>query len=198
MPTTQTSRALARGIAVAAIAVAAVVLAVVVLGSGSSYTIHARFVDAGQLVKGNLVEVGGRPIGKVKDIRLTDDNQADVVLRIDDDEFRPLHEGTTATIRQVGLSGVANRFVELTPGHPAARSLHDGDVLSTQSTRPIVDLDQVLDALDPKARRNLQTMVRESAASLEGRSRDANAALRYLNPALSQTAGLLEELDSDE
>jgi ABC-type transporter Mla subunit MlaD len=57
MPTTQTTSALARGIALGALAIAAVALAVAILGSGSSYTIHARFVDAGQLVKGNLVEV---------------------------------------------------------------------------------------------------------------------------------------------
>src|SRR6185312_12501321 len=103
-----------------------------------------------------------RPIGKVSDIRLTDDNQADVVLAISDKEFRPLHEGTTATVRQVGLSGVANRFVELTPGRPSSPALHDGATLSTESTRPIVDLDEVLNALDPKARANLQTLIRQS------------------------------------
>ncbi len=198
MPTTQTTSALARGIALGALAIAAVALAVAILSSGSSYTIHARFVDAGQLVKGNLVEVGGRPIGKVSDIRLTDDNQADVVLAISDKEFRPLHEGTTATVRQVGLSGVANRFVELTPGRPSSPALHDGATLSTERTRPIVDLDEVLNALDPKARANLQTLIRQSSASLAGRSQEANAALRYLNPALSQTAGLMQELGSDD
>jgi phospholipid/cholesterol/gamma-HCH transport system substrate-binding protein len=101
-------------------------------------------------------------------------------------------------VRQVGLSGVANRFVELYPGRSSSRALRDGAVLDTNDTRPIVDLDEVLDALDPKARANLQTLIRESSASLAGRSQDANAALRYLNPALSQTAGLMQELGSDD
>jgi phospholipid/cholesterol/gamma-HCH transport system substrate-binding protein len=149
-------------------------------------------------VKGNLVEVGGRPIGKVRDIVLTDDNQADLELRITDREFRPLHEGTTATIKQVGLSGVANRFVELTPGRPSSPALRDGAILRSDRTTPIVDLDEVLDALDPRARANLQTLIRESSVSLAGGSQQANAALRYLNPALSQTAGLMQELGSDD
>src|SRR4051812_33597320 len=198
MPTTQGTSALARGIAVAALAVVLVALVLAVRSGGSPYTIHARFVDAGQLVKGNLVEVGGRPIGKVTEIRLTDDNQADIVMEISDHEFRPLHDGTTATVRQVGLSGVANRFVELTPGRPTSRALRSGAVLDTDHTRPIVDLDEVLNALDPKARANLQTVIKQSSASLEGRSKDANAALAYLNPALSQTAGLMQELGSDD
>jgi phospholipid/cholesterol/gamma-HCH transport system substrate-binding protein len=198
MPTTQGPSALARGIAVAALAVVLIALVLAVRSSGSPYTIHARFVDAGQLVKGNLVEVGGQKIGKVIDIRLTDDNQADIVMEITDDEFRPLREGTTATVRQVGLSGVANRFVELTPGRPTSRALRDGATLSTDQTRPIVDLDEVLDALDPKARANLQTLIRQSSTSLAGRSQQANDALRYLNPALSQTAGLAADLSRDD
>ena len=120
------------------------------------------------------------------------------MLAISDKEFRPLHQGTTATVRQVGLSGVANRFVELTPGAPARPRCTDGATLSTERTRPIVDLDEVLNALDPKARANLQTLIRQSSVSLAGGSQDANAALRYLNPALSQTAGLMQELGSDD
>jgi phospholipid/cholesterol/gamma-HCH transport system substrate-binding protein len=197
LPTAQTG-VLPRVIAIAALAIAACAVAVAILGSGSSYTIHTRFVDAGQLVKGNLVEVGGRPIGKVSDIRLTDDNQADLELRITDREFRPLHEGTAATIRQVGLSGVANRFVELTPCRPTSPVLRDGATLDTTRTRPIVDLDEVLNALDPRARANLQALIRRSSVSLAGASPSANAALRYLNPALSQTAGLAEELGRDD
>ncbi|HVE69014.1 MAG TPA: MlaD family protein, partial [Solirubrobacteraceae bacterium] len=168
------------------------------LRSDPEYTINARFVEAGQLVKGNEVMVSGRPVGKIADLRLTDDNQALVVMKIEDAEFRPLHEGTTARIRQVGLSGVANRFVELTPGRPSSRELRDGATLTTSHTRPIVDLDMVLNALDPPTRRNLQRVVRLSAGAVAGRSAQANAALRYLTPALSQVAGLTEELGRDE
>jgi phospholipid/cholesterol/gamma-HCH transport system substrate-binding protein len=188
----------ARALSVGALVVAVVVVAVLVLRNGNDYVIHARFVDAGQLVKGNLVEVGGRRIGSITDIRLTNDNQADVVMKITDDEFKPLHEGTIATVRQVGLSGVANRFVELTPGFRGRRALRDGATLRTADTRPIVDLDEVLNALDAPTRRRLQTLVRRSSQVLAGNSQEVNQATRYLNPALSQTAGLAEEIVRDQ
>ena len=44
--------------------------------------------------------------------RLTDDAQADVTISVDE----PLREGTTAIIRATSLSGIANRYVSITPG----------------------------------------------------------------------------------
>jgi phospholipid/cholesterol/gamma-HCH transport system substrate-binding protein len=189
---------LARVASVGALVGALVAIAVLLLDSGAGYRVHARFADAGQLVKGNLVQVAGRPVGKIADIRLTDDNQAEVVLDITDDEVRPLHEGTVATIRQVGLSGVANRFVELTPGPRTNPEIRDGGTLGITRTKGIVDLDQLLDALDAPTRNRLQAIIRGSDRALAGGSQEANAALEYLNPALGQTAGLAEELTRDQ
>ena len=70
----------ARIAAVAALVLGLALVAVVTLGGGSEYVIKARFVDAGQLVKGNLVQVAGEPVGKVTDIQLTSDNQAELTL----------------------------------------------------------------------------------------------------------------------
>ncbi len=39
-----------------------------------------RFQNAGQLVKGDDVQVGGRRVGNVKQIELTDDNQAEMTI----------------------------------------------------------------------------------------------------------------------
>lgn len=190
----------ARTLSLAALIVAGIVVVILLLGGGSkgSYTLHARFIDAGQLVSGDLVEVGGLKVGIIDDIRLSDDNQADVVMKIDDKKWRPLHVGTTAGIGTVGLVGIANRFVELTPGPSTMPAIPDGGTLSIQKTKPIVDLDAVLNAFDPKTRRALQGLIRNSAKTLEGESRNANAALLYLNPALTQTSELTSELVRDQ
>ncbi|HVS29070.1 MAG TPA: MlaD family protein [Solirubrobacteraceae bacterium] len=193
---TPRQRARAVGIVVAAIA-AVVTVAYLLLSGSSDYKIHARFVNAGQLVKGNFVEVGGRPIGKVSDLRLTNDNQADVVLTISDAKFKPLRKGTIATIRQVGLAGIANRFVELTPGPPRAPAIPGGGVLPAAQTRPIVDLDAFLDAIDPQTRAHLQGILRNGSQAFAGTSRRANQAFGYLNPAAAQSAGLLQQLLRD-
>jgi phospholipid/cholesterol/gamma-HCH transport system substrate-binding protein len=181
-------------------ALAAVIALVVAFISWSSYdyTLSARFPDAGQLVKGALVEVAGRPVGKVSRIELTDDGQAQVVMSLHDRQLTPLHRGTSAAIRAVGLASVTNRFVELSPGPPSAPKIPDGGILSAEHTKGIVDLDQLLDSFDPASRKHFQHIVRDAAGALaEPAAGQFNRSLSYLNPALSQIAGFEDELTSD-
>ena len=105
----------ARVIAIAALVAAVALAALAMFGNGDSYKVHAVFENAGQLVKGNEVRVGGQPIGTITDIELDDSAQAVVTMEVEDD-LAPLHEGTTATIRATSLSGIANRYISLKPG----------------------------------------------------------------------------------
>ena len=98
--------------AIGAVTVAIVVVAILLFAGGGGYTVKARFENAGQLVKGNNVEIGGTPAGTVDDIRITDRGQAEVEMSIDD-TYKPLPVGTQAVIRQASQSGIANRYVEL-------------------------------------------------------------------------------------
>ena len=112
---------IARLIALLAIGAAAVLAALLLLGGGGGgYTVKARFQNASQLVKGNLVQVGGQPVGKVKKIDLTRDGQAEITMSIDSD-YAPLRRGTRAIVRQASLSGIANRYVDLTLPAPTRR-----------------------------------------------------------------------------
>lgn len=186
--------------AIAALLVITAVVAVLLLGgTGGSYYVHTRFPDAGQVVKGGLVEVAGRNVGKIDRIELTDDGMADVVLHLTDDEVTPLHVGTRAQIRAVGQSSVANRFVELSPGPSNAPEIKDGGTLDLSHTRGIVDLDVLLNTFDETNRKRLQDVVGELAASLKDPTpRDVNRALTVLNPALSQLTALGSELTLDQ
>jgi phospholipid/cholesterol/gamma-HCH transport system substrate-binding protein len=198
MPVRDSARRATRLASAAALVLVAGLCAYLVLAPRGAYTIHVRFVDAGQLLSGNLVEVGGVPVGSISDIRLTADNQADVVMHITDGRFTPLHRGTTATIRLVGLSSVANRYVALTPGPLSAPALASGATLDTTATNAIVDLDQVLDSLDARTRGRIQRLLGAGAQTLAGVTAPANRTLNYLNPAVDQTAALTGELDRDE
>ena len=191
-----------RSAALALTALALAVLAAVLVitdGGRGDYVIRAQFTDASQLVRGDLVEVGGRKVGEVTAIDLDDGNFAEVTLSLDDDSVRPLHQGTRAVVRTVGLSGVANRFVDLRPGPDTAPELPDGGVLKTTHTRGVVDLDALLNAFDPKVRADVQSLVRDSATALTARSaRQANAGLELLNPAVVQLTELGRELTRDQ
>jgi phospholipid/cholesterol/gamma-HCH transport system substrate-binding protein len=188
-----------RLLALGALALAAVALVLILGGGGTHYVVTAQFRDASQLVKGGLVEVSGRKVGLVSDIALTDEGLAAVTLDITEEEVIPLHEGTRAAVRSIGLSGVANRFVNLEPGPPTTAEIPDGGVLGLQSTRALVDLDAVLNAVDPDVRRDIRGIVRDAASALDPRTaRQANAGLELLNPALSRLTELGSQLNADQ
>jgi phospholipid/cholesterol/gamma-HCH transport system substrate-binding protein len=189
-----------RVIALGAIIGAIVLVIIVLLGVGGGYQVTAQFQNSSQLVKGNLVQVGGNPIGTVKDIGLTPNGQAQIELEINDGDYVPLREGTTAIIRQSSLSGIANRYVDLNlptgddDGHPEIAS---GGTIGTMQTTTPVDLDELFDTLNPSTRVAIQDFLRNSEVMLRGRGDDINEALVYLNPALSTTRQLLEEVNRD-
>src|SRR3954452_20894347 len=139
----------ARGVAVAALALAIVLVGLLLLRGADAHEYKLVFQNAGQLVKGDDVQVGGRRIGSVRKITLTDDNRALVLVKVEE-PYAPLREGTTAVIRLTSLSGIANRYISLTPGPGDAEQLPDGATLTSDSTTDVVDLDQIFNTLDKK------------------------------------------------
>src|SRR5688500_17802405 len=114
------------------------------LGGESTTKYTAIFQNAGQLVPDNDEQIGGRRIGRVPDIGLTDDNRA-VVDFGDEEGFVPLREGTRAVIKATSLSGIANRYITLTPG--TGPELDDGATLTQDNTTSIVEIDQLFNTL---------------------------------------------------
>ena len=187
----------ARGAAVLAVALVIALAAWLLLrdDGGTEYTLV--FENAGQLVPDNDVQVGGRRIGSVRSIDLTDDNQAAIKVSVQE-PYAPLREGTKATIRLTSLSGIANRYIALTPAPEDAEDLPDGATLTTASTTPAVDLDQIFNTLDEKTRGDLQDVVKGFAAQYSGKGAEAGEAAEYFNPLLSTSRQLVGELTEDE
>jgi phospholipid/cholesterol/gamma-HCH transport system substrate-binding protein len=184
--------------AVAALIAAALLCLYLLLSASGGYQVRAIVTDAGQLVKGNEVQVGGVPVGSVDGIKLRDGGRsAELDLSIHGSEA-PLHEGTTATIRNPSLTSVAGRYVSLVPGPNSAPEIPDGGEIPTADTTEIVDLDQLLNSLDPSTVADLSQVIHGSAEASRGRGRQVAAAIHSLNPALSRSADVLGQLDSDQ
>jgi phospholipid/cholesterol/gamma-HCH transport system substrate-binding protein len=179
-----------------AVVAVALVCVLFLLRAGGGYTVTAYFSDASQLVKGNDVKVSGLPAGTVEDLRLTKDGQAAVRMRVSGD-YAPLRDGTRATVRMASLSGVANRYVELQVGPHGGKEIPDGGTLRQDATTTAVDLDQLFNTFDEDTRKSLQKVLQGSARQHKGRGDEMAAALPYLNPSLSASSRLFNELDRD-
>jgi phospholipid/cholesterol/gamma-HCH transport system substrate-binding protein len=166
-------------------------------GGGGSYKVKAVFDNAGQLVTGNQIRVGGQPVGTISDIEL--DKQANAVVTMEvDDDLAPLHEGTTATIRASSLSGITNRYVSLKPGPNSNRKIDDGGRIGTDDTAAPVDLDTVFNSLDAKTREGLRNVIRGYGDWYDTRGADAGKATQYFAPFLSSGSQLAQELTLDQ
>jgi phospholipid/cholesterol/gamma-HCH transport system substrate-binding protein len=184
------------GIGALALAVLLAVYLLILKGPGGhEYTLV--FQNAGQLVKDDDVQIGGRRVGSVRDIALTPDSRAAVKVVVEE-PYAPLRVGTTATIRLTSLSGVANRYVALTPAPNNARKLDDGARLDTDSTTTVVDLDQVFNTLDTKTRADLSGVIKGLARQYSGKGQAAGRSIEYFNPVLSTSRQLVNQLDQNE
>src|SRR5919198_1228679 len=185
--------------AIAAVVAAALLVGIFLFGNvgGGGYSVKAEFLNAGQLVKGNLVEVAGVKAGSVKGISITPDGQAQITMGIDG-KYKPLPEGTRAVIRMASQTGIANRYIELDlPGGPKRDTIPNGGRIASDQTTTAVDLDQLFNTLDPKTRKALQGFFKGSAEQFKGVTQEANVGLHYLNPALATSSRLFNELNRD-
>src|SRR5437763_5665867 len=194
----RTVSSVGRVAAIGAVVAAVIVVGVILFASGGGYTVKATFLTANQLVNGNQVELDGTPVGSVKDMALTPNGQAVITLGIDG-AHSPLPEGVQAAIRQASQSGIANRYVDLTmPTNPDSRpKIPSGGQISVDNTTTSVDLDQLFNTLDPPTRKALQHFFQGQAAALKNKGSQQNVGFQYLNPALSTSRRLFNELNRD-
>jgi phospholipid/cholesterol/gamma-HCH transport system substrate-binding protein len=191
--------------ALAAVIAATILVALLLFGGGGgSYTLKARFINAGQLVKGNLVELGGVQIGEVTDFEVTDNGEAEVKFEVQDD-YAPLPVGSRFLIRPGSLSSVANRFIEVhlpsaTNGDAAAgeqEMLEDGAVIPSDRTTSVVEIDTFFSMFDKRTREAIQGFFRGGRRQYAGVGDDANRGLPYLPTNLSASSRLFRELTYD-
>ena len=185
--------------AIGAVVLAIVIVAVLMFRGGGGFTLTAEFLNAAQLVKGNQVMIGGTPVGSVKDIKITDNGQAEVKLSVKSD-YDDIPAETQAVIRQASQSGIANRYVELQLPSTEKRSgkkIEDGGRIPVTKTTTTVELDELFNTLDPDTRDAVSKFFRNSADMFRGKEEQQREVYKYLNPALSTSSRLFNELNRD-
>jgi phospholipid/cholesterol/gamma-HCH transport system substrate-binding protein len=184
-----------RRLAFAALVFVAVALAWVLLRD-HPHQYRVVFENAGQLVKGDVVRIGGTGVGTVKSVDLSADDQAQVDITVSG-AYGRLHEGTTATIRAEGLTGVASRYVDLSPASQTRPALDDHATIRGDKTTSLVEIDQLFNTLEPKTREGLREFIKGSAAWYGGREPAANQSAKEIPKTLATLSSLAGEITSD-
>lgn len=191
------SRGAVRALAVGALALVVLIVAYLVFVTEGGATYHLEMNEAGQLVKGDQVQVGGVPVGSVTNIELTRDFKARITIHVGS-SLTPLHEGTISEVRVPSLTGVANRYVALTPGPNNRPALPAGATLPASETREVVDLDQLFDMLNAPTRKGLQELIQGSAEQYAGAGPDLGEATEYFAPSFAAIDHFFAELVRDQ
>lgn len=185
-----------RWLAGGALALVVLVLLWMLLVRDGSHQYTLVFESAGQLVKGDLVRIGGTPVGDIDAIEVGDDGQAEVTVSVSE-EFAPLHRGSTATIRWQGLVGTANRYIDISPAPNFKSPLADGARIDGDDTTSIVEIDQLFNTFDPRTRKGLDDFIQGFADWYAGQEDQASETVEYFPPSLVAATRLFEEINRD-
>jgi phospholipid/cholesterol/gamma-HCH transport system substrate-binding protein len=160
------------------------------------YRFKVAFPEATQLGIEADVRIAGVSVGKVR-AKATDPahpNRTVATVEMQS-RYAPVARDTRAILRQKSLLG--ETYVELTPGHPkTAGTVPEGGFLADGQVADTVQLDEILDSLDPQTRASFRGWQQELSRAVDGRGRDLNDALGNL-PELAQDGNdLLALLDA--
>jgi phospholipid/cholesterol/gamma-HCH transport system substrate-binding protein len=190
--------AVAALLGVAALA-AVVLLATSAGGSNGSYTVRAIFDDAGNIIPGENLKIGGVKVGTVGSVTATPQAKAAVVLNITNAGFKDFRADASCTIRPQALIG--EKFVDCLPtqprvsGEPLPPPLkkigkgHEGAgqyLLPVQNTHSPVDVDLLGDISRLPERQRFTIILNELGAGLAGRGSDLHEVIQRANPALQE------------
>lgn len=190
---TETRRRWARrGIGLAALLALVVATTFAITGTEEDKPrLTAVFADASPLVAGNLVKVDGVPVGEISDIRV-DKGKAVVEMELERAAL-PVHRDATAKVRAMSLLG--ERYLELDTGSSGRPAMDMPGTIPLKRTSRSVGVDDLLNTLDDPTSASLAALVTTLGEGTAGQGKNIDAALKALEPAVSDTAKLGAVLD---
>ncbi len=141
------------------------------------YRVNAIFKTGAELVAGDDVSMSGLRVGKIE--RLTPMAGATEVTMLLHQEFTPVFKDARAVIRQKNLLGEA--YVELNRGTGSQGAIPEDGTIEQDHTLTPVEVDEVLNALDPQVRDQLNLVINTLGQATAGRGQDMNAAAADLS-----------------
>jgi virulence factor Mce-like protein len=141
------------------------------------YRVNAIFKTGAELVAGDDVSMSGLRVGKIESLRpMAGATEVSMLLH---QNFTPVFKDARAVIRQKNLLGEA--YVALNRGDAAQGAIAQGGTIDEDHTLTPVEVDEVLNALDPQVRDQLNLVINTLGQATAGRGQDMNAAAADLS-----------------
>lgn len=156
-----------------------------------SYELEILMPAADGTYVGGKVMMDGHQVGEVTDVGVLDD-KALVTVALDD-SYAPMPSGTTARVSWESVIGA--RVVELLPGPQRNPELPAGVLIRSHTER--VELDDVLAALNPRTRAEVQTLVGQLNRTLHGREQRVRATVRAAGPTIEAMGAVMRAVGED-
>jgi len=187
-------RSMTRAFIIALVAFAAGATYLTVRGeSDDSYRVRAEFSDALGLRGQYWVRVDGTKVGEIEDVEVTPRDTAIVTMKLDK-AAAPLGEGARAAIRPANLLG--EKYIQISRGD-LSRPLADNGLIPLSKTGVAVELDDLLNTLEPGVRARLRILINETGTALTGRGAKFNALLRELPNTVDGARQVVEQLAAE-
>jgi len=173
---------------------------------GDGYLVRAVFDNGSFVIPGEDVKIAGVVVGTIDDVDLTEQNQAAVVLKIDDPAFVPFREDAQCQIRLQSLIG--EQFIECVPSRPRKEGQPLKPELATVDSgrgegQHLLPADNNVTPVGEDLLRNinrlpqregLRLIINEFGAGLAGNGDRLREAVRRANPALKEFDGWIKVL----
>ena len=161
------------------------------------YRFEVAFPEATQLAAEADVRVAGVEVGKVREKRVDRSNPNLTIATIElERRYAPIASDARATLRFKTLLG--ETYVDLTTGTRGAPAVPEGGRLANRRVQPAVELDEILDTLDPYTRQAFRTWQQSLSKAVRGRGQDLNDSLGNLPDFVREGGNLFEILDREK
>src|ERR1700694_5455964 len=155
-------------------------------------TLNIELKDTAGLLPTNDVRMAGVTAGQVQHINVQG-KMAVVTVQIKQ-QYSPVYRDAHALVRPKNLLG--ETYVEIDRGHASSGNFSDGEAIRLANTITPVQVDEVLNALDPSTRAKLTVVINSLGQATASRGQDMNvgtADLRRIGADLAVTSTTLNQ-----
>src|SRR3954452_16056606 len=149
----------------------------------SSYRVSVLLPNAGSLVPGNDVRIGGVQVGTIESVEPQQRDNGAVLARADlrlEGSVNPLPVDSSVVVRAKSALGL--KYLEIDQG-TSHKGYPPGSTIPLSAAHPEpVDIDQLLNTFDKPTRRAIQENLTAFGTGLGGRGPALNQAIRDLRP----------------